>query len=94
MGSYDVVIAGLIQFALHLITEPLPCFIVDVIQEFVALSSTLCLRFDPKISNFYLSVQRTLFHYSIVQSLSTLAHWSILTLFCIINGGFLTTILP
>ena len=38
--------------------------------------------------------QRTLFHCCIVQSLYALAHWSLLTLFCFLNSGFLTAILP
>ena len=41
----------------------------------------------PKDSNFDLSVQRTLFYFSIVQSLYALTHWSILTLFCFLNSG-------
>ena len=48
---------------------------------------------EQKISNFDWSVQRTLFHCSIVQSLSALAHWSLLTSFCFLNSGFLTAIL-
>ena len=47
-----------------------------------------------KILNFDSSVQRTLFHCPIVQSLCTLAHWSLLTFFCFLNSGFLTAILP
>ena len=36
----------------------------------------------------------TLFHCSIVQSLCTWAHRSLLTLFCFLNSGFLVAILP
>ena len=38
-------------------------------------------------------VQRTLLHCSIIQSLCALAYWSLLTLFCFLNNGFLTAIL-
>ena len=41
-----------------------------------------------------LSVQGTLFHYSIVQFLYTLADWSLLTLFHFLNSSSLTVILP
>ena len=47
-----------------------------------------------KILNFNLSVQRTLFHCSIVQSLCVLARWRLSILFCSFNNGFLTGILP
>ena len=100
----------LIQFPLYLVQIPdfakapliiteLPlCFTLDVIQGVAAFSpnlrNTLTLLFYSKISNFYLSVQRPLFNCSIVQSLSTLAHWSLLTLFYLLNREFLTGILP
>ena len=48
----------------------------------------------PEDLNLNSSVQRTLFHCSIVQSLCALAHWSLLTLFCFLKSGFLTAILP
>ena len=84
--------------ALHTITEPPPCFTVGVIQKVAALSPTLRRTqthlFDRKISNFDSLVQRTLFRYSSIQALCTLAHWSFLTLFCLLNSGFLTAILP
>ena len=50
--------------------------------------------FDPKITNFDSSVQRTVCHNSISHSLWTLTHWSLLTLFCFLNSGFFTVILP
>ena len=48
---------------------------------------------DPKILNIELSVQSLIFHCSIVQSVNVLVHWSLLTLFCFLNNGFLA-ILP
>ena len=47
-----------------------------------------------KISNLDPSIQMTSFHSSVVQSLSTLAYWSLLTLFRFLNGSLLTAILP
>ena len=83
---------------IHPIKEPPPCFMVGMIQRVAALSLTYhctkTLLFEPMILNFDLSVQGTLFHCSIVQSLYALAHWSLLTLFCFLNSGFLTAILP
>ena len=65
----------------YTITEPPLCFIVGVIQAFVALSlilrSTYTLLLDRKISNFDSSVQRTLFLCSFVQYFCALAHWSL-----------------
>ena len=104
-------IAGLIQFSLHLgqisnfaigkslsITEPPPYFTVGMIQGVAALSPTLRRTYTPlfnsKISNFDLSVQRILFHCSIVQYLCTLVDWNLLTLFCFLNSGFLIVVLP
>ena len=79
------------------ITVPSPCFTIGVILGVAALSPTLSrawtLLFDRKISNFDLSVRRTLFHRSIVQSLYILAHWCLLILFCFLNSGLLTAIL-
>ena len=46
------------------------------------------------ISVFDSSVLRTLFHYSIVLCLYTVTHCSYLTLFCFLNSGFFTAILP
>ena len=48
---------------------------------------------DPKILNFDLSVQRTLFHCSIAKFLCILDYCSLLTLFCFLNHGFLMVIL-
>ena len=77
--------------------EPPPYFTIDVIQGVAALSPTLrrtqTLQFKPKISNFNSSVQRTLFHCSVVQSLRALAHRGLLTLFCFLNSCFLTVTL-
>ena len=74
------------------------CFMVGVIQGHRGLSSTLrrtqALLFNPKVSNFDPSVQMMLFYCSVVQSLCTLAHWNLLTLFCFINSGFLIVVLP
>ena len=90
MQQYNV-IAGLIQYALHLvkfptfqlakapstITEPHPCFTIGVIQGVAALSPTplrtYILLFDESISNFDSSIQRTLFQYSVVESLCALS---------------------
>ena len=38
--------------------------------------------------------KKTLFHCPAVQSLHALAHCSLLTLFCFLNSGFMTAILP
>ena len=66
--------------------------------EAAALSPTLhcteTLLFDAKILNFDLSIQRTLFYSSTVQSLCAFAHRSLLTLFGFLKSGFLTAILP
>ena len=66
--------------------------------EVAALSPTFrctyTLLFDLKILNFDSSVQMTLFHCSIVQSLWAFANWSFWTLFCFLDSGFLTAILP
>ena len=62
----------------HIITKPPPCFMVGVTLGTAALSPTLhhteILLFEPKISNFDLSVQRILFHCSIVHSLHALVY--------------------
>ena len=106
------VIAGLIEFAFHLVQipdfvigksphtliEPSHYFTVSVMQGILALSPTLrrtsTRLFKPNISNFNSSVQRTLFHCSIVQYLCALAFWSLLILFCFLDNGLLTVFLP
>ena len=101
------VITGLIQFSLPLvqisdfairkrlliITVPQPCYRVGVIQG-VMLFHQLFTAFDRKTCNFDLSAQRTLTHCSIVYFSCILVHWSLFTLFCFLNSGFLTVILP
>ena len=46
-----------------------------------------CDTVDCRSLNFDSSAQRTLFHCSIVQSLCTLASWSLLILFCFLNSS-------
>ena len=86
------------QASPYSITETPQCFTIEVIRAVVALSPTYRrsknLLFDPKISNFDLCVERTLFHSSIVQFLFAMAYWSLLTLFCFLKSGFSTVILP
>ena len=71
------------------------CFTVSFIPGVAVLFPTIhrTLLFDPKISNFDLSVPSTLFHCPIVNTLCALAYWSLLTLFCFLNSDFLTAIL-
>ena len=82
----------------HTIIEPPPCFTIGEILVVIALSPTfrhtLTPLFNQKISNFDSSIQRSLFHCSLVQSLCALAHWSLLTKFCFLNSGILPPILP
>ena len=52
-------------------------------------SSYLTQRFRTLIHQ-----SKGLFHCSVVQSLCALAYWSLLTLFCFLNSGFLLAILP
>ena len=48
----------------------------------------------PKDFELWIVSRGDLFHCSFVQSLCALAHWSLLTLFCFPNSGFLTYVLP
>ena len=75
--------------ALYTKTEPPLCFTVGVIQG-LQLFHQLFKAHRPS----YLSVQRTLHHCSIIQTLCALASWTLLTLFSFLNSGFLTEILP
>ena len=94
-----VVIASLIQSALHLHHCKTSSILYDWCDTrgVAAVLQTHCrtktLLFELKISNIDSSVQKTLFHTSIVQSLWTLAHLNLLTLFCFLYCGFLTAIL-
>ena len=55
-------------------------------------------KIDPLIwdkdFNILFAVQRILFYSSIVLCLGALVHWKFVTLFCFLNNGFLTAILP
>ena len=80
----------------NIVRKPLLCFTVGLIQRlrFFHLLFTEHRLFERKISNFDWSVQRTLFHCSIIQSLCDLVLWSLLTLFFFLKSSLLAALLP
>ena len=102
------VIAGLIQFAHHLvqipdfpidnplqtITEPPLCFTVGGIKSVAAFSpANRASNLSTNFSIIYSSVQRTFFHFSIVPSLCVLSYLSLLTLSSFLQSILTTSIL-
>ena len=102
-----VLLAGLIQCALHSVEIPDSTTGKSTLhhnstssmlygwchKDVVALSPTLRrsyrLSFDPNISTFDSTVQNTLFHCSIVQSLCALTHWNVFDIVLLPHQWFL-----